>query len=376
MSDEKIRRARRIKRLFDTLAILVTSPIWAPLTALTYATVRVVEGKPAIFRQTRIGLHGRPFEILKFRTMSNTTDTDHSGAISDTDRLTSLGRFLRRMSLDELPQIVNVLRGEMSLIGPRPLYPEYMAFYTPREQKRHAMRPGITGLAQTTGRNNVRWEERLETDVTYVEDWSFRRDMAILWNTLIAAIRSSGVSVVAGETGEPLNVHRSYPSTPELGLRRFSIGDIPIRVHWMKHPTVRRHMRLPANPSVEDTIVWFRATLRDPTRVDLVVYEKSSAAPVAMIGARETPDHPLPELYIFVAPDRQGEGIGNQSLSLFYRWLEITRHFSGTSLSVDKANTAAVALYRRFGFHIDTATDDGRLRMSLRVEDWSAKNAI
>jgi len=368
-TDDAVRRARRVKRVFDSLAVLVTSPIWAPLAAATYVAVRVKDGSPALFRQQRIGLDGRPFDILKFRTMAVQRTSARSSAASDAARLTPLGEFLRRTSLDELPQLLNVLRGDMSLVGPRPLYPEYVPYYTARETRRHAMRPGITGLAQTNGRNNMVWEERLEADVRYVETWSFRGDLAILRLTVVAALRSSDVSVVAGETGEPLDVHRSYPTSDTLALRRFSVGDIPARVAWMKDPSVRRHMRLPDNPSVDDTLRWFRAVLSDPTRVDLVVYEKSGGSPVAMLGARVGPAHPLPELYVFVAPGRQGAGIGTESLSLFYRWLDMTKRFSGTSLSVAKDNRAAVALYERFGFRTDEIDGD-RLRMSLSVDDW------
>ncbi|WP_413452524.1 GNAT family N-acetyltransferase [Georgenia phoenicis] len=369
MSDTVVRRARRTKRIFDSLAVLASSPVWAPVTAATYLAVRMRDGSPAIFRQTRTGLNGRPFEILKFRTMAATTGPVQNTAVSDADRLTPLGRFLRRTSLDELPQLINVLRGDMSLVGPRPLYPHYMPHYTGREHRRHAMRPGITGLAQTSGRNNVGWEERLETDVRYVENWSFRGDLAILLATVMGAVRSSDVSVVAGETGEPLHIHRSYPTSDTLGLRRFSVGDIPARVAWMSDPEVRRHMRLPANPSVDETTAWFRRVLRDPTRVDLVVYQRSDGSPVAMLGARMTPAHTLPELYLFVAPGRHGTGVGTQSMSLFYRWLDTTGRFPGTSLSVAKDNHAAVRLYERFGYTTDDADDD-RLRMSLSVEDW------
>lgn len=372
MSDTAVRRARRIKRVFDSVAVLTSSPIWAPVAAATYVAVRVKDGSPALFRQKRIGLHGRTFEILKFRTMATQTVPIQSTAVSDADRLTRLGRFLRRTSLDELPQLINVLRGDMSLVGPRPLYPDYMPHYTAREQRRHTMRPGVTGLAQTSGRNNMVWEERLETDVRYVETWSLRGDLAILYATVIGALRSSNVSVVAGETGEPLHVHRSYPNSDTLGLRRFSLGDIPTRVEWMKDPSVRQHMRLPADPSVDDTTRWFRQILRDPTRVDLVAYDRSDGSPVAMLGARVTSSHPLPELYIFVAPGRHGEGIGTQSMLLLYRWFEMTGRFTGTSLSVAKDNKSALSLYKRFGFQTDEVDDD-RVRMSLSVHDWRAR---
>lgn len=146
-------------------------------------------GRPVFFRQQRPGLDGSLFTLIKFRTMRGSVDDG-----SDADRLTSLGRFLRSTSLDELPELVNVVRGDMALVGPRPLLPDYLPLYTPEQAKRHQVRPGITGLAQVTGRNATTWEERLALDVWYVEHRSFVLDLKIIGRTLLHVLRRRGIS--------------------------------------------------------------------------------------------------------------------------------------------------------------------------------------
>ena len=185
-----------MKRLFDIAVAIVLIPIWIPLLALCALAVAFSMGRPVFFRQTRIGRGERPFTILKLRTM-------RQGAGSDGERITRLGAFLRRTSLDELPQFVNILRGEMSLVGPRPLLPEYLPLYDARQRRRHEVRPGITGLAQTSGRNAISWEKRLELDVQYVEKRSFALDMCILVRTIAAAISGRGVSAEGEATMPP-----------------------------------------------------------------------------------------------------------------------------------------------------------------------------
>jgi len=183
-----------IKRLFDltasTTGLLVLSPVLAGLAL----AVRVKLGSPVFFRQVRPGLHGRPFTMLKFRTMRDVVD-DEGNLLPDSQRMTPFGSFLRSSSLDELPELWNVLRGDMSLVGPRPLLMRYLSHYTEREWRRHLVRPGITGWAQINGRNAVGWDERLELDVWYVENQSFKLDIKILLLTLARVLNQEGVVV-------------------------------------------------------------------------------------------------------------------------------------------------------------------------------------
>ena len=176
-----------MKRLFDILGTLfLLSVLWLPLVCLCFLQL-ILMGKPIFFRQERAGLEGQPLLILKFRTMLN-------GGGSDADRLTPWGKFLRSTSLDELPELWNVLRGEMSLIGPRPLPVHYLERYTPRQNQRHNIRPGITGWAQVNGRNGLSWERQFELDLWYVEHHSLWLDLKILARTVITVFRREKIS--------------------------------------------------------------------------------------------------------------------------------------------------------------------------------------
>lgn len=183
----------RSKRLFDATASVVGLLLLGPLILLLVPIVAAVMGRPIFFRQVRPGLHGRPFEMIKFRTMTNARNAAGE-LLSDRERLTAFGAWLRRTSLDELPELLNVLKGEMSLVGPRPLLMEYLPLFTPAQARRHEVPPGITGWAQVNGRNDIEWEDKLALDVWYVDNRSLSVDLHILWLTLVKVIRSEGVN--------------------------------------------------------------------------------------------------------------------------------------------------------------------------------------
>lgn len=186
--DARHRRGRyRLKRGIDLVGAGLGLAITAVPMAIIALVVRSTMGSPILFRQARPGLAGRSFTLLKFRTMRDEPGTDE-------DRLTRTGRFLRASSLDELPELWNVLRGDMSLVGPRPLLVAYLDRYSPRQARRHEVRPGLTGLAQVSGRNAVDWEERLELDVTYVDTWTIAGDLGIMCRTVLAVLRHEGVT--------------------------------------------------------------------------------------------------------------------------------------------------------------------------------------
>lgn len=182
-----------IKRLFDLLAASTLFFLLLPLIAAAALGVRMKLGSPVLFKQLRPGLHGKPFHLYKFRTMTDGRDR-FGELLSDHLRLTSFGIWLRKYSLDELPQLINVMKGELSLVGPRPLLMDYLPLYTEEQAKRHLVRPGITGWAQIHGRNAITWEERFARDVWYVEHRSFWLDMKILLLTVKKVVRSDGVS--------------------------------------------------------------------------------------------------------------------------------------------------------------------------------------
>jgi lipopolysaccharide/colanic/teichoic acid biosynthesis glycosyltransferase len=190
-------RITMLKRFIDIVLAALALVLLAGPLFLLILQVRRKLGCPVFFRQTRPGLNGRPFEMVKFRTMTDACDKDGQ-PLPDADRLTSFGRFLRSSSLDELPELWNVLKGDMSLVGPRPLLMEYLPLYSPEQARRHEARPGITGWAQINGRNALNWEEKFRLDIWYVDNRSLWLDVKILWLTVRKVLVREGINA-AGE---------------------------------------------------------------------------------------------------------------------------------------------------------------------------------
>ena len=192
-----------LKRWIDIAGSLVLliflCPVFLCVSFLVWRNI----GLPILFRQQRPGLHGKPFTLYKFRTMTDARDAD-GNLLPDAERLTNFGRFLRRTSLDELPELINVLKGDMSLVGPRPLLMQYLDRYTPKQARRHEVRPGITGWAQINGRNAITWEEKFRLDVWYVDHVSMRLDLEILFRTIWKVLKREGIS------------HDGYACMPEF----------------------------------------------------------------------------------------------------------------------------------------------------------------
>jgi len=188
-----------MKRIFDLSLVIMASPIWVPVLLLVALWVRFRLGSPVFFTQERPGLRAKSFELIKFRTMTNQRD-EAGNLLSDTERLTPFGQWLRSTSLDELPELWNVLRGEMSLVGPRPLLKQYVPLYSKHQFRRHDVLPGVTGWAQVNGRNAISWEEKFDLDVHYVDHHSLFLDIKILWMTIMAVFRRHGIQAPGDAT--------------------------------------------------------------------------------------------------------------------------------------------------------------------------------
>ena len=197
-----------MKRLFDLFVVAVAAPFWLPILAVVALLVRLKLGSPVFFRQKRPGQGARIFEMIKFRTMTDARDAA-GHLLPDAVRLTPFGKFLRSTSLDELPELLNVLRGDMSLVGPRPLLVHYLPRYSPRQARRHEVRPGITGLAQVKGRNALSWDEKFEWDVRYVETWTLGLDLKILLRTIKTVFVREGISAHGDATMPEFNPSRA-----------------------------------------------------------------------------------------------------------------------------------------------------------------------
>lgn len=194
-------RPAPMKRLMDVCVSGCALVVLAPFLAALFMLVRRQMGRPALFRQIRPGLHGEPFEMVKFRTMKDATGPD-GAVLPDAERLTPFGRWLRATSLDELPELWNVLRGDMSLVGPRPLLMEYIPLYSPEQARRHEVRPGITGWAQVNGRNEISWDRKFALDVWYVDRHNLWLDLKILVLTVGRIVRRDGISAPGSATAE------------------------------------------------------------------------------------------------------------------------------------------------------------------------------
>lgn len=195
---------KKIKYILDYVIAVIAVIVLSPLFIILYFLVRILIGKPVFFKQIRPGYKGKVFTIYKFRTMTNQCDAS-GNLLEDKLRMTRLGKFMRSYSLDELPQIINILKGDLSLVGPRPLLVEYLTFYTSDEMKRHDVKPGITGWAQINGRNTISWKKKFELDLWYVNNWSLVLDIKILFLTVLKVIKKSDVQKNQNVTMPPYN---------------------------------------------------------------------------------------------------------------------------------------------------------------------------
>lgn len=182
-----------LKRFFDIVISVISLVLLSPILIVISFLVAYKLGRPILFRQVRPGLHRNPFYLIKFRTMTNERDSN-GRLLPNEQRMTSFGKFLRSSSLDELPELINVLKGEMSIVGPRPLLMDYLPYFTEEQDKRHKVKPGITGWSQVNGRNAIDWDVKLALDVWYVENQSFWLDLKILWMTLFKVIKREGIT--------------------------------------------------------------------------------------------------------------------------------------------------------------------------------------
>ena len=216
-----MRRYDALKRAMDVTGALTMLIVFSPVIAVTWLLVRIFLGSPALFRQARPGRGAEPFFLIKFRSMTNGRDA--CGALlPDAQRLTRLGRILRATSLDELPQLWNVVKGDMSLVGPRPLLIHYVPVFTAAQSRRHEVRPGLTGWAQINGRNSIDWEQRLALDVCYVDNRSLRLDVEIIFKSIPMILRRGGIAqegcaTMPEFTGSPAGQHAAAPPGNDLG---------------------------------------------------------------------------------------------------------------------------------------------------------------
>lgn len=349
-----------IKRALDVAVGVIGLVAAAPVIGVVAAVVRTKLGSPVFFRQERPGLDGRPFEMIKFRTML--LPDESRGLVTNEQRMTQVGSFLRSTSLDELPSLWNVVRGDMSLVGPRPLMMGYLELYDSRQRRRHEVRPGLTGSAQVRGRNSVGWAERLELDVEYVEKYSLRIDIEILLRTVKLVVQRTGIS----EAG--LSAMSAFTGTPSKGAvaeAEFTCDWIAERTKWLKHPQISASLLPHISIDLASRDPRIGEKLAHSPRRDWVHFAEG-AVPVAMAGLTGvgTPDL---NMYLIVNPELQGRGHGRRSLGVL---LQRSRSLGGHRLYVEltRDNTRAIRLFTSMGF-TPASTEGDRAPRSMMVCD-------
>jgi lipopolysaccharide/colanic/teichoic acid biosynthesis glycosyltransferase/ribosomal protein S18 acetylase RimI-like enzyme len=348
---KKLIRPAPLKRLMDIVVAGVALVVLSPILIAVWIAVRRRMGSPALFKQTRPGLNGRPFEMIKFRTMRDAVGPEGM-PLPDAERLTPFGRWLRATSLDELPEFWNVLKGQMALVGPRPLLQSYIPFFTPEEGLRHSVRPGITGYAQVMGRNTASWDDRLANDIWYVRNRTIGLDLKIACGTISAVLFRQGVSTDPRGEMQDFNVERAA----KLPLQFLGAGDANEIAKLFKRTlwTPPYWATAVGSPRLAELIADVSM------KSDEYIGVRSNGALVAVMQLRTLPGA-LHINNIAVDEAFRGARLGER---LILKGTENARSLALT-LDVDASNTAAVRLYQRLGFEHLTRED----RVVVRNED-------
>lgn len=299
-----------LKRWLDFIIVLcVLLVIWPILLVITIWLHFANKGAGAFFMQERPGKNGKIFKVIKFKSMTDERD-ENGNLLSDAQRLTPVGRFIRSTSLDELPQLINVLKGDMALIGPRPLLPRYLGYYTKRECLRHTVRPGITGWAQVNGRNMITWDEKLELDAWYVEHLSLWLDIKVILLTVKNVLKREGIKIMVKHNylDEERKRNKKYLlSNSCLKIRPLELRDLEVRVSWIRDFRVYTSMNFTPGITLESTIKWFQNSQDNSTRRDMVLVKDETI--IAFSGLTNI-NNGKAESYSFVNPNMQGQGYG------------------------------------------------------------------
>jgi lipopolysaccharide/colanic/teichoic acid biosynthesis glycosyltransferase/GNAT superfamily N-acetyltransferase len=343
-----------VKRVLDVVAGGAALVVSAPAQLAVAILVRKKLGSPVLFRQERPGKDGQVFQLVKFRTMLEPNQS--RGLVTNEQRMTPFGQWLRSTSLDELPTLLNVVRGDMSLVGPRPLRTTYLPRYSRRHARRHEVRPGLTGLAQVRGRNAMTWEDRLDLDLEYVDSMSLRLDVSIILATVKTVLKRSGIAAEGQAT-----MSEFMGSGTPISCVPLAEEHLGTRVEWLNDPRVRSGISISFDATLKDTVSWFGRAAQDDRRADFVCHTEDGTA-VSMFGLTEIEDGHA-ALYLYVSPDMHGKGIGRLTM------VHVTKKaqelgVTDLRLEVKAENTSAVRLYERFGFEV-TGEVSGEAKLAM-----------
>lgn len=347
------------KRIFDlvlaTMGLTLLSPIFLTVALwLAFAN----RGTP-FFLQERPGKEEKLFKIIKFKSMND--DREANGKLlPDKDRITKVGGFVRKTSLDEIPQLINVLKGDMSLVGPRPLLSGYLPYYTKRERLRHTVRPGITGLAQISGRNSVTWDDKLELDATYVEALSFFGDIKILFSTVLGVVKRKDVNTVPSQSGVLL----SFARQNLCFLRPLEKQDLDFRVDWINDPRIHNTMNIQTPITLKGTEEWFERNHGNANRRDFTLIWSNQ--PVAMAGVSK--DDGMSEVYVFVDPNLKGCGLGTLAQFLCLAYVFDVMKIDRVKAVIDSNNLRSKRLFEKLGFVLIEVVEAEIIKKGMGVD--------
>lgn len=327
-----------IKRLFDIIGSLFGLIVFSPLLLVLYFAIRRDMGAPVLFRQIRPGKDGKPFEMVKFRSMRDAADAD-GNALPDAERLTPLGRKLRSSSADELPELWNVLKGEMSLVGPRPLLVEYLPYYTHQERQRNRIQPGITGLAQVYGRNRTPWNKRLALDLDYVENQTFLLDLKIIFKTLQNVVKRENVVTDPRTIMQDLNVERAQL----IEIRQLEIHELQSAADLIAAEYTPDHYSCTIISSPKLGLFFAEHLIKQDEFWG--AFRNAKLIGVMQLRQREDDVHLN---NIAVKRDEQGWGIADLLMKQFHKNYPNRKK----SLFLDSRNSKARRFYERYGYKL------------------------
>ena len=336
------------KPLFDfllsLLAIIILSPFFLLFTPIVAIAMK---GNP-FFVQPRPGKNGKIFKMIKYRTMTNAKD-ENGELLPDEKRLTKFGKLMRKLSLDELPEIFNIFAGQMSIVGPRPLLARYLPYYTEEEMHRHDVRPGLTGLAQVSGRNAMTWADKVDKDLEYVKNVSLLMDIRIIIKTVLTVVKREGIlQQGAVHMSRPLDIERKFYGMmhdEDIDIREFTLNDVEKKVEWINNDENNRYLHYDLPLEYEKTVNWFEN--KSKNRIDAVI--EYQGKPVGLIGLLDLSG--TPEFYIVIGESEvKRKGIAYKASIMFLDAVKISYNFDMIVLYTEEKNVAAQKLFEKIGF--------------------------
>lgn len=347
--------------ILSLLAVIVLSPFFLLFTPIVAIAMK---GNP-FFVQPRPGKNGKIFKMIKYRTMTNAKD-ENGNLLPDADRLTGFGKMMRKLSIDELPEIFNILAGQMSIVGPRPLLVRYLPYYTEEEMHRHDVRPGLTGLAQISGRNAMTWADKFDKDLEYVHNVSFILDVKIIIKTILIVIKREGVlQQGAVNMSRPFDIERKFYTLmedEEIKIREFTLEDVAKKVEWINNDENNSYLHYDLPLDYDKTVNWFKN--KSKNRIDAIIEYRG--IPVGLIGLLDLGG--TPEFYIVIGENEaKHKGVAYRASMMFLSAIKVSYNFNLIVLYTEENNISAQKLFEKLGFEKTELLENDAVNRGISV---------